>query len=193
MACTSPSTSFRRAVFLDRDGTLIIDKDYLSDPAGVELIPGVAASLHRARALGLRLYLHTNQSGIGRGYFTVDDVLRCNERMEELLALPRPVFDALCIAPEGPDDPPQYRKPTPRFVQETITRHQLDPAKCWMIGDRESDVLAGLNAGIGAVAVCTGKYDEAGWRAVAPPGVAIFPSLVEFVRSLETGAGSRHA
>jgi phosphoglycolate phosphatase-like HAD superfamily hydrolase len=62
-----------------------------------------------------------------------------------------------------------------------------------MIGDRESDVLAGLNAGIGAVAVCTGKYDEAGWRAAAPAGVAVFPSVVEFVRALAAGAPCRNA
>lgn len=181
------------ALFLDRDGTLILDKNYLADPAGVELIPGAAESLRRARALGLRLFLHTNQSGIGRGFFTLDDVLRCNDRMEELLGLPRPVFDAVCIAPEGPDDPPVYRKPLPRFVQETMARHGLDPARCWMVGDRESDVYAGLNAGIGAVAVCTGKYDEAGWRAVAPAGVTIHPGLVDLVAALEASARSQHA
>lgn len=181
------------ALFLDRDGTLIVDKNYLADPAGVELIAGTAASLARARALGLRLFLHTNQSGIGRGYFTLDDAQRCNARMEELLGLPRPVFDAVCIAPEGPDDPAIYRKPVPRFVQERIARHQLDPGRCWMVGDRESDVLTGLNAGIGAIAVCTGKYDDAGWRAAAPAGVAVYPNLLEFVASLEVRTALRHA
>ena len=60
-----------KALFLDRDGTLIIDKVYLADPAGVELIPGVAAGLGRARSLGYKLFLFTNQSGIGRGYYTL--------------------------------------------------------------------------------------------------------------------------
>jgi D-glycero-D-manno-heptose 1,7-bisphosphate phosphatase len=189
----APSRPPAGALFLDRDGTLILDKHYLADPAGVELIPGVAGALRRARALGYRLFIHTNQSGIARGLLTIDDVHRCTERMDELLGLPRPIWDAICIAPEGPDDPPLYRKPGPRFVREMIARYQLDPRKCWMIGDRTSDVQTGLNAAIGAVAVCTGKLDAAGWAPVIPPGVPIFPSLVEFVATLETGTGSSHA
>lgn len=181
------------ALFLDRDGTLILDKHYLADPAGVELIPGVRESLRHARELGFRLCLHTNQSGVGRGLFTVADVERCNVRMEELLDLPAPLFDAICIAPEGPDDPAVYRKPTPRFVHECIGRFQLAPTRCWMVGDRESDTQTGLNAGIGAIAVCTGKHDSAGWASVAPPGVVIYPSLVEFVAALAAGSVPPHA
>lgn len=174
-----------RALFLDRDGTIIFDKDYLGDPAGVELIPGAAAALHRARALCCRLYLLTNQSGIGRGLLTLDDAHRCNARMEELLGLPAPAFDGICIAPEAPDQPSLYRKPSPRYILETIARDGLDPARCWMIGDRESDLDAGLNAGIRAVAVCTGKYDAAGWAARPRPGVPILPNLAAFVATLE--------
>ncbi|HLP25150.1 MAG TPA: HAD-IIIA family hydrolase, partial [Acidobacteriota bacterium] len=77
----------RRGLFLDRDGTIIHDRDYLCDPAGVELIPGAATALHRARELGYQLFLFTNQSGIGRGYHTIEHTHRCNARMEELLAL----------------------------------------------------------------------------------------------------------
>ncbi len=77
-----------RALFLDRDGTLIVDKVYLADPAGVELIPGAAEGLRRARSLGFKLFLFTNQSGIGRGLHTMEDTQRVNARMEELLGLP---------------------------------------------------------------------------------------------------------
>ena len=187
-----PSSPTRSgALFLDRDGTLIHDRHYLADPAGVELLPGVAGALREARALGYRLFIHTNQSGIARGMFGLADVLRCNERMDELLGLPRPIFDAICVAPEGPDDPPLYRKPSPRFVQETIARFHLDPARCWMVGDRESDVETGLNAGIGAIAVCTGKHDAAGWARVAPPGVRVFSTLADFIATL--GPAPAHA
>ncbi len=172
-----------RALFLDRDGTLILDKHYLADPAGVELVPGVSDALRRARELGYALFLFTNQSGIARGYFTLDDVLRCNVRMEELLGLPGPLFTDVCISVEGPNDPLVYRKPSPRFILESIARHGLDPRHCWMIGDRESDVDAGINAQINAAAVCTGKHDAAGWAA-ARPGVPAFPSFVEFVATL---------
>lgn len=176
-----------KALFLDRDGTLIYDKHYLADPAGVELIPGVAAALRRARELGYRLFIHTNQSGIARGLHTLDDVVRCNARMEELLALPCPIFDDVCIAPEGPEGPVVYRKPSPRFIEESIRKYSLDPRQCWMVGDREGDVETGRNAGIRSAAVCTGKHDAAAWAALALKDVPVFPSLVEFVASLDAG------
>jgi D-glycero-D-manno-heptose 1,7-bisphosphate phosphatase len=177
-----------KALFLDRDGTLILDKHYLADPAGVELIPGVSEALRRARALGYLFFLLTNQSGVARGLHTLDDVHRCNARMEELLDLPSPLFTEICIATEGPDEPQRYRKPSPRFILESIDRHGLDPKQCWMIGDREGDIEAGLNANINAAAVCTGKYDATTWSALAPAGVPVFRSLVEFVASLERPA-----
>lgn len=174
----------RRALFLDRDGTLIIDKVYLADPAGVELIPGAAAGLRRARSLGYKLFLFTNQSGIGRGLYTLEHAHRVNARMEEMLGLPQPVFDEICIAPESPEQPSAYRKPSPRFIIECLARHSLNAPDCWMVGDRESDLQAGLRANIRAAAVCTGKHSAAEWIPLAPPGVEIFPSLVEFVARL---------
>ena len=173
-----------KALFLDRDGTLILDKHYLADPAGVELIPGVAAALARARALGYQLFILTNQSGIGRGLYSLADTHRVNDRMDELLGLPRPIFDGICIAPEAPDQPSPYRKPSPHYLLETIAQHRLDPAHCWMVGDRQSDIEAGLAAKINSVAVCTGKHDAAGWAALALPGVPVFPGLGEFVATL---------
>jgi len=181
------------ALFLDRDGTLNFDRHYVFDPAGIELIPGVAGALSAARALGLRLFLHTNQSGIARGLFQLADVDRCNARLEELLGLPRPVFDAVCVAPEGPEDPQVYRKPSPRFIQECVTRHRLAPERCWMVGDRESDLEAGRIAGIGTAAVCTGKHDAAAWRQLLPAGTPVWPSLTELVAALAAGAGRHNA
>jgi len=184
-------TSMSKALFLDRDGTLILDKHYLADPAGVEIIPGVPDALRRARELGYQLFLFTNQSGIARGLYKLDDVLRCNTRMEELLGLPLPLFTDICIATEGPDEQPHYRKPSPRFILESIARHGLDRHHCWMVGDREADIEAGLNAGIHPAAVCTGKHDAAAWAALARPGVPVFPTFVEFVASLDQHAGTR--
>jgi D-glycero-D-manno-heptose 1,7-bisphosphate phosphatase len=172
------------ALFLDRDGTLILDKDYLADPAGVELIPGAADALRHARSLGYKLFLFTNQSGIGRGYHTIQDTHRCNARMEELLGLPAPVFDGICIAPEAPHEPSRYRKPSPNFILETIAAHALDPAQCWMVGDRESDIDAGRNAGIRTAAVCTGKLDAAAWRALPYPGLKVYKDFPAFAASL---------
>jgi len=157
-------------LFLDRDGTIIYDKDYLADPAGVELIPGARNALRDALEKGYRLFLFTNQSGIGRGYYTLDQVHACNARMLELLGLGPDLFSEICIAPEahsppeGEDDEHYYRKPSPRFIREMLAKYTLSPVQCWMVGDRESDIEAGLRAGINAVAVCTGKYSEPEWR-----------------------------
>ena len=173
-----------KALFLDRDGTLIVDKNYLADPAGVELIPGVAAALRRAQALGYLLFLFTNQSGIGRGLHTLDDARRVNERMEKMLLLPRPIFAEICIAPEAPDQPSLYRKPSPRFIHEMLAKYSLAPAHCWMLGDRDSDIAAGLAAGLRSVALCTGKYDAADWAARVPPGVPVFADFSAFAATL---------
>lgn len=173
-----------KALFIDRDDTLIVDKVYLSDPAGVEILPGVPEGLRRARELGYRLFLFTNQSGIGRGYYTLDDAHRVNARMEELIGLPGPLFTEIGIAPEAPDQPSLYRKPSPRFILEMIAKHQLNPAHCIMVGDRESDIEAGINAKIPTVAICSGKLSAEKWRALAYPGVAIYPTFADFAETL---------
>jgi D-glycero-D-manno-heptose 1,7-bisphosphate phosphatase len=173
-----------KALFIDRDDTLIVDKVYLSDPAGVELLPGVIDGLRRARELDYKLFLFTNQSGIGRGYYTIEDAHRVNERMEELIGLPRPLFIEIGIAPEAPEQPSLYRKPSPRFILEMIAKHQLDPAQCIMVGDRESDIEAGLNAKIRCAALCTAKVTEEKWHSLAYPGVPIYPTFAAFAKTL---------
>ena len=173
-----------RALFLDRDGTLIVDKVYLADPAGVELIPGAADGLQRARALGYKLFLFTNQSGIGRGFHTLADTHRVNARMEELLGLPPPAFDAICIAPEAPGQPAVYRKPSPKFILEMIDRHALDPAQCWMVGDSAADIGAAHAAGIKPVAVRTGKVDPDTLPGVAEKKVPVFADFAAFAATL---------
>ena len=172
------------ALFLDRDGTLIVDKTYLADPAGVELIAGSADALRRARNLGYRLFLFTNQSGIGRGYHTMDDTLRVNARLDALLGLPPPAFDGICIAPEAPDQPTLYRKPSPRFILEMVAKHGLDPARCYMVGDSAADIHAALNAGIHPVVVRTGKVDPRALPEVTVHQVPVFDDLLAFVATL---------
>ncbi len=137
----------RGAVFFDRDGTLIHDTGYLSDPDLVELLPGVSETLHALREMGFLLFLFTNQSGVARGYFGMDAVEAVNTRLARLLGGGDTFFDGVCIAPEHPDDPPVYRKPCPRFILETIAARGLAPDSCFMVGDRTSDLQAVGNAG----------------------------------------------
>ncbi|MCR5183214.1 MAG: HAD-IIIA family hydrolase [Opitutales bacterium] len=172
-----------QALFLDRDGTLIFDRDYLHEPEKVELIPGVKAALHKVLASGCRLFLLTNQSGIGRGYFTLEEYERCHARFLELLDFKPGDFSACCIAPEAPDLPSKYRKPSPAFILEQLAAHpELDPRRCVMVGDRMSDWQCGLNAGICSAAVLTGKPIDAATREwLGGNGVGLYGTFADFV------------
>ena len=149
----------RGAVFFDRDGTLIHDTGYLSDPELVALLPGVRETLLSLRASGFLLFLFTNQSGVARGYFGMDAVEAVNARLARLLGGADAFFDGVCVAPEHPDDPPVYRKPCPRFILETIEARALRPDDCLMVGDKTSDLESAVNAGIRAVRYC-GDIDD---------------------------------
>ncbi len=172
------------ALFLDRDGTIIHDVDFIHNPEDVRLMPGAREALHACLNSGYKLFILTNQSGIGRGYFKTEDYLACHERLLELLELPAPGFTDTKFAPERPDQPSLYRKPSPRFIHEMIETHGLDPARSWMVGDRKSDWEAGLNAGIRAAAFTTGgkPYTPAEEAFCAEKGVVVHPTLADFVR-----------
>jgi D-glycero-D-manno-heptose 1,7-bisphosphate phosphatase len=172
------------ALFLDRDGTLIKDVGFLSDPEGVVLLEGVKEALHRAIRTH-RLYLFSNQSGIGRGYYTMEQAHAINVRMEELLALPSPGFSRICMAPERPEEPAVYRKPSPKFIRECIEQDGLDPAGCWMVGDRLSDLQAGVNAGIHAALLHNPDHFKEETRAFAEAHhIPLFDSLPQALEKL---------
>ena len=171
-------------LFLDRDGTIIEHIPYLHDPAGVRLLLGVKEALAAAKARGDKLFLFTNQSGVGRGMFTLADAEACNARMLELLGLGDDLFTGVCVAPEAPGEPSRYRKPKPDFILETIDAHGLDPSRCIMIGDAISDWKAGLNAGITALAVTSDLTTEKSEGERRALGVPHFPGLAEAMASV---------
>ena len=138
-------------IFLDRDGTIIEDRGYLSDPEGVCLRPGVKEVLKQFKAKQCLLFLVTNQSGINRGFFTMKEVLACHQRMLDLLGGDENFFTQICIATGRPEDNDPYRKPSPKFVLECLEKYHLNPDKCWIIGDRQTDVQTGINAHIHSI------------------------------------------
>jgi D-glycero-D-manno-heptose 1,7-bisphosphate phosphatase len=150
----------------------------------VELIPGTVEALRHARDLGYKLFLFTNQSGIGRGYHTIEDTYRVNARMEELIGLASPLFEAVCIAPETSEQPQVYRKPSPRFILEMRARFALDPSQCWMVGDSAADIGAGLAGKINVAAVRTGKSDPSSLPEVAANRVPVFDNFAAFAATL---------
>jgi D,D-heptose 1,7-bisphosphate phosphatase len=173
----------RPAVFLDRDGTIIEQVHYLSDPDKVRLLPGAGASLRRLRDAGYALVAITNQSAIGRGMITVGQYEAVNAAMDRQLAAEGVALDGIYYCPECPtgDDRTAIthgdRKPGPGMLLRASSDLGLDPAASWMVGDMISDVLAGINAGCkGSLMVQTGKaLSEA--EAVIAEGYQTAPDL----------------
>ena len=143
------------ALFLDRDGTLIEDLHYLSDPNKVRLLPGVRECLSSLKKDGWLFFLFSNQSGIRRGLCTLEQVNACNQRMLELIGLGQDLFAKTCLALGTSEEPCEYRKPSPKFILECLEGFCLDPNFCWMIGDKETDVEAGQRAGIRTILMQT--------------------------------------
>ena len=157
------------AVFLDRDGTLIADKHYLSDPDGVELLSGVVEGLSFLSWAGAKLFLVSNQSGIGRGYFDEDAYARCHARLEKLLAEKKLHLTSAKHCPHSPETPCVCRKPSIGMWEELRTKYNLDASRCAMVGDKEADILFGRNAGFAlSVLVLTGKGEKEAKRLKLP-------------------------
>lgn len=167
-----------KALIFDRDGTLIEHVPYLHKPDDVRVLPEVRDGLAAAQAAGLKLFLHTNQSGVGRGMFTLADAEACTARMIELLDLGPALFAGVCTAPEHPKEPAVYRKPSPRFAQEIMAQFGFEPQEICYVGDRGSDLETAHAAGTRAVGVATGLEDLAAELSEAGLGhYPIFPSF----------------
>ncbi|HTQ50123.1 MAG TPA: HAD family hydrolase [Candidatus Acidoferrales bacterium] len=137
-----------RAIFLDRDGTLIVEKNYLSRPEDVKILPATPMGLKRLGDAGFRLFIVSNQSGVGRGYFTLADVENVNQHLGRELTACGVRFEKIYIAPEKPDEPSHGRKPSPQFLFDARDEFGLNLADSFMIGDKLSDLECGWNAGV---------------------------------------------
>jgi D-glycero-D-manno-heptose 1,7-bisphosphate phosphatase len=126
-----------RAVFLDRDGTLNVEKHYLSKPEELELFEGVPESLRRLQSVGMELFVVTNQSGIGRGYFSEEDMHRVHERLCSMLRPYGVTFQHIYYAPEVPGQPSYGRKPSPQFIWDAARDYRLDLKQSFMIGNAD--------------------------------------------------------
>ena len=137
-----------RAVFLDRDGTLIAEKNYLHRPEEVEIFPGAAAALKKLALAGFKLVIVTNQSGIGRGYFTLADAEKVNAHLAAEFARDGVHFEKTYIAPEAPEQPSHGRKPSPQFLFDARDEFRINLPESYMIGDKLIDLECGWNAGV---------------------------------------------
>lgn len=177
-------TDGARAVFLDRDGVLIEEREYLRDPAGVVLTPGAGMAVRRLREAGWLVILVTNQAGVARGYFTEADVERVHAAVREQLADCGASLDAIRVCPHHPEGVVERyartcdcRKPAPGMLLEAIRQFGIDPARSVMIGDKPSDLEAGRAAGVEPILVETG-YGAATRRSLREP-VRVYPAFAD--------------
>lgn len=153
-------TPVRRFVILDRDGTINVERRYLSDPAKLALLPGVAPGLRALRELGLGLIVVTNQSGIARGFFNQARLERIHDRLHELLGAVGVELDGIYVCPHGPDDGCPCRKPRDGLVLAAARELGFQPERSFVIGDKPCDIDLGRQIGGTTLLVRTGHGAE---------------------------------
>src|SRR6266436_6075010 len=161
------------AVFVDRDGTIMQDADYCSNPKQVRIFPGVPEALGRLKAAGFKLIIITNQSGIGRGLITMEQYRAVEEKV--LRELGPDLIEATYFCPDVPGQHSNCRKPAPGMILRASREHQIDLSSSFFVGDKEIDAECGRNAGVRTIRVQTGFQPDttdtiADW--VAPDLVA---------------------
>lgn len=160
-----------RAIFLDRDGTVIKDKGYLKGPAGVELLPGAGEALGELKQTGFLLVVVTNQSGIGRGFFPFENVTAQHDKLQAILHPFGAGIDRFEICPHAPEEDCECRKPAPQMLLRAAAGLGIDLNRSLMIGDKASDIMAGKAAGCRTILLSDGHETD------TEPADFIFPNL----------------
>jgi D-glycero-D-manno-heptose 1,7-bisphosphate phosphatase len=160
--------SFIKAVFLDRDGVIIVNKDFIIDAADMEFTPGAIEGLKRLNPTYKKIVI-SNQSGVGRGLFTTDQVDAFNAILLRELKKRGVLIDEIYYCPHSPDDNCDCRKPKTMLFEKARGSFGIDFAGSWMIGDKSSDIQAGKNIGARTILVGTGYGgNEPGADSVQP-------------------------
>ena len=190
LASRGRGLGLRPAVFVDRDGTLVVEVGYLANPDDIQLLPGVPAALRELRAAGYALVVVSNQSGVGRGLFPLSRVLEAMARLRRELRAHGVELDAIYFCPHRPDAGCACRKPEPELLKQAAANLRLSLRESAMVGDKRLDAETGRRAGARGVLVRTGygrdeeqrDTAEGGWPAphhVANDLAAAVPWLIE--------------
>jgi D-glycero-D-manno-heptose 1,7-bisphosphate phosphatase len=174
----------RGVVVLDRDGTINVERHYLATPGDVELVAGAGDGLRHMRDLELELIVITNQSGVGRGYFTEHTLARIHDRLIECLDAEGVSLTDIYICPHVPADGCACRKPGTALLEQAAREHGFDPRDAFVIGDKLSDVELGRRAGSTTLLVRTGYGAETARRDHVPADY-IVTDLREAARVIE--------
>lgn len=184
----SPRSIPNKAIFLDRDGTLISDPGYLNDPELVSFCPGVVDGLKRLAQAGYLLIVVTNQSGIPRGLVQEENVLRIHQRIQDELMDHQIQITEFIYSPHLPESDHPWRKPNAGMLLYAIEKYKIAPEKSWMIGDRDSDVVAGQRAQVATVRIQS--LDPSPSQLDPPPHYTApsFSTAVECILAHESGS-----
>jgi D-glycero-D-manno-heptose 1,7-bisphosphate phosphatase len=169
----------QKAIFLDRDGTLMKDVGYCSNPGDVELLEDVGKLLPKLKEAGFRLIIVTNQSGIGRGYFTEKDFWSVQRELEKRLG--PDVIDATYFCADTPQNASERRKPNPGMLLEAARDLGIDLERSYMVGDQASDATAGIRAGVRATILFSANAASSPIESGATLVAENFREVVEFI------------
>lgn len=183
-----PGPSRPTAAFLDRDGTLIEDRHYLSDPEGVALLPGAAEGLRDLAALGMRLVVLTNQSGVASGRIHQDELAAIHARLREMLSKQGVRLDGIFTCPHFPDQHCGCRKPADGLARQASGELGIDLGHTIVVGDKDSDLGLGRGIGVPTFLVATGS-GRATLSAGGPPADYLVEDLREVARIVAHPAG----
>jgi len=159
-------------VMFDRDGTLIVEKNYLSNPDEVELFPQTNSSLLALQKMGGQIAIVSNQSGVGRGYFSTSEMNAVNKRMEDDLSQAGILVSGIYCCPHAPEAGCACRKPRTQLLEKAAALSDLPLETSYMIGDKNSDIEAGKNAGAKTILVISGYGAEAHKQGCNPDWLA---------------------
>lgn len=148
-----------KAIFLDRDGTIIVDVGYPKYPEQVVLLPGAADALKALQEKGFLIIIVSNQSGIGRGYVTSEEAASVHNKFVSLLKDADIVVDGACYCPHAPEEECSCRKPSPAMLFNAAERLNIDMQNSFMVGDRGVDIETGRRAGCRTVLMEGNKED----------------------------------
>jgi len=174
----------KRFVLLDRDGTIIKERHYLSDPQQVELLAGAAEGLRQMQEMGLGAIAVTNQSGIGRGFFDEKRLWEIHQRMLELLTAESVFLEDIYFCPHTPADNCSCRKPLSGLVEQAAEKYGFNPQDSFVIGDKPCDIELGQRVGAITFLVRTGYGAEVAANQTVAPDYVV-DDLLEAARIIE--------
>lgn len=143
----------KKAVFLDRDGTINVDYGYVSQVEKFEILPGTIEGLKKMRSMNYLLIIISNQSGIGRGYYSIPDYEKVMEIMHTQLGLQGIRIDDCFYCPHSPESNCSCRKPGTKMIEEAVRKWDIDVKESFFIGDKDSDMKAGKKSGLKTILI----------------------------------------